>query len=393
MRSVIKAGRIITGTDRPPIERGVVVVDGSLIKAVGREDEVSIPSDVEVIDRGEETLLPGLVDAHSHVSVIPGLGDQIGQLRAPAVESLLRAVANLRADLKSGVTTMRVLGEEHFIDIELKRAIEAGQIPGPRLVVAGRQIVASNGHGAALTVTDGVDEVRKRVRENLRAGADVIKLFMTGGVSSPNTNPTWYSYTPEEVEAAVEESHRCGKLVAVHAHGGPGVRICLDAGVDSIEHGALLTLEELELMVQRGTWLVVNHAISHHPEGIEKGDAHEPTIMEKLLQSRRATKDKFRLILESGVKYAVGTDSMHGYIWFEFEMLVELGATPMEALLAGTRRAAEAIGLLDKVGTLEPGKYADIISVQGNPLDDITAMRRIGLVMKGGRRYDQISLL
>jgi imidazolonepropionase-like amidohydrolase len=388
----IKGQRVLDCTGRGPIERGMVLVEGDRIKAVGRQADIAVPAGAEVIDCGAQTVLPGLVDAHSHASIIPGLGDQIGQLKQPPAPQLLRAVSNLRTDLRSGVTTMRVVGEEHFIDIELREAIAAGRLPGPRLLVATRPITARNGHGAALTYSDGEDEIRKHIRENVAAGADLIKLFMTGGVSSKGTASRWYAYSRHEVEVAVEEAHRNSKPVAVHAHGGPGVRICIEGGVDTIEHGKLTEMDDLVEMRRRGTWLVTNNAVSGHPDGIEKGDAHVPSIMAKLLESREKSRENFAAVLESGVRWALGTDSMHGLMGWEIAKVVEWGADPYDALRAGTQRAAQAIGLGDQCGTLEPGKFADLISVEGDPLANVSCLARVGLVMQGGRRRDTLSV-
>ncbi len=366
-------------------------MEGERIKAVGREADVAVPQGATVIDCGAQTVLPGFVDAHSHASIIPGLGDQIGQLRQDPAPKVLRAVGNLRADLKSGVTTLRVVGEEHFIDIDLRAAVAEGRLPGPRLKVATRPITARNGHGAALTFSDGEDEIRRHIRENVAAGADLIKLFMTGGVSSKGTAARWYAYSPHEVDVAVEEAHRNNKPVAVHAHGGPGVRICVEAGVDTIEHGKLCDLDDLMGMRRRGTWLVTNNAVSGHPDGIEKGDAHVPAIMAKLREAREKSRENFKAVLESGVKWALGTDSMHGLMWWEIAKVIEWGADPHDAILAATRRAAEAIGMGDEVGSLEPGKLADVISMDGDPLADIACLRRVGVILQGGRRVDMLS--
>jgi len=387
----VRAQRVLDGTGRAPIERGVVLIENERIKAVGRQADVGLPSGAEVLDCGPHTVLPGLVDAHSHASIVPGLGDQIGQLRQPPALQLLRAVANLRTDLRSGVTTMRVVGEEHFIDIDLREAIADGRLPGPRLLVATRPITARNGHGAALTYSDGEDEIRRHIRENLAAGADLIKLFMTGGVSSKGTAARWYAYSRREVEVAVEEAHRNNKPVAVHAHGGPGVRICIEAGVDTIEHGKLCEMDDLVEMRHRGTWLVTNNAVSGHPDGIEKGDGHVPSIMAKLHESREKSRENFAAVLESGVRWALGTDSMHGLMWWEMAKVVEWGADPMDALRAGTQRAADAIGLGDEAGTLQPGKIADLISVDGDPLADMTSLRRVGVILQRGQRRDGLS--
>lgn len=391
MIAAIKARRVVDGTGKVPIEHGVVLIEGDRIKAVGRQADVAIPQGAHIIDCGNQTVLPGFVDAHSHASIVPGLGDQIGQLRQPQAPQLIRAVRNLRTDLRSGVTTMRVVGEEYFIDVDLRDAIAAGDLPGPRLKVATRPITARNGHGAALTFSDGEDEIRRHVRENVARGADLIKLFMTGGVSSKGTAARWYAYSRHEVDVAVEEAHRNNKPVAVHAHGGPGVRICIEAGVDTIEHGKLCELDDLVEMRRRNIWLVTNNAVGGHPEGIEKGDGHVPSIMAKLRESREKSRENFTAVRESGVKWALGTDSMHGLMWWEIAKVVEWGADPHDAILAATYRAAEAIGMSDDVGSLEAGKLADVVSVDGDPLYDIACLQRVRLVVQGGQRVDTLT--
>jgi imidazolonepropionase-like amidohydrolase len=269
--------------------------------------------------------------------------------------------------------------------------VNAGRIPGPRLLIATRTIAARHGHGTGLVPSDGPDAIRRHIRENLAAGADLIKFFATGGVSSARAAADTCFYSPEEIRLIVEEAHRDGRPAAVHAHGGPAIRYSVDAGVDTIEHGRLATPADFELMRKAGTWLVANNAISSHPDGIEKGDGGNPAIMAKLQISRVKAAENFADLLASGVRWALGTDSMHGLLWFEAAKAVEFGATTGQALGAITRNAAEAIGLLDSVGTLEVGKLADIVSVRGNPLREIEALRQVGLVMKEGRRYDQLS--
>jgi imidazolonepropionase-like amidohydrolase len=389
--TLVTGGRLIDGTGRPPIEGGAILIEDGRIKAVGRRAELDAPAGATVVDRGGETLIPGLVDAHTHASIIPGLGNQNGQLRAPAAQSMLRAIPNVRKDLLSGVTTMRIVGEEHFLDIDLRDAIAAGRIPGPRLIVATRPIAATHGHGTALTASDGPEQIRKHIRENLRAGADLIKMFATGGTSSARAAADTCFYSRDEIRLIVEEAHRDGRPVAVHAHGGPAIAWCVEAGVDTIEHGKLCTRQDFGLMRKAGTWLVSNHAIGFHPEGIEGGDGGNPRIMEKLAIARRRSPETFGFALESGVRWALGTDSMHGLLWFEAQKAVEFGATNEQAFAGVTRNAAEAIRMLDKVGTLEPGKCADIVSLRGDPLKDIAALREVGLIMKDGVRYDTLS--
>jgi len=389
--TLVTGGKLIDGTGRAPIDGGAILVEDSRIKAVGRRAEIDAPPGATVIDCGTETLIPGLIDAHTHVSIVPGLGNQGGQLRAPASQSMLRAIPNVRKDLLSGVTTMRVVGEEHFLDIDLREAIAAGRVAGPRLIVATRPIAATHGHGTALTASDGPEQIRKHIRENLKAGADLIKMFATGGTSSARASADTCFYSKEEIQLIVDESHRDGRPVAVHAHGGNAVVWCVEAGVDTIEHGKLCTREDFEMMRKAGTWLVSNHAISFHPEGIEGGDGHNPQIMAKLAIARRRSPETFGFALESGVRWALGTDSMHGLLWFEAQKAVEFGATNEQALAGVTRNAADAIRVLDRTGTLEIGKCADIVSLRGDPLKDIAALGEVGLIMKDGKRYDQLS--
>ncbi len=391
MEAIIVTGKLlIDGTGRAPIQNGAVRIENGRIAGVGRFAEMNTTG-ATIIDRGEETILPGLIDAHTHLSIIPGLGNQLGQIRAPAAQSVLRAIPNMRADLRSGVTTMRVVGEEHFLDVDIKAAVNSGRIPGPRLMIATRTIAPRHGHGLGLVASDGPDEIRQHVRENLAAGADLIKFFATGGVSSARAAADTCFYSPEEIKLIVELAHRDGRPAAVHAHGGPAIRYCVEAGIDTIEHGKLATADDFAMMRKAVAWLVTNNAISHHPDGIEKGDGGNPEIMAKLRISREASARNFSDMLGSGVKWALGTDSMHGLIWFEAQKAVEWGATNEQALAAVTRNAADAMGWLDRVGTLEVGKLGDVVSVRGNPLSDINALRAVGLVMKEGRRFDQLS--
>ena len=390
-RLVLRAGRLFDGTGAEVIPNAAVLVEDDCIVAVGGAADVAAPADAETIDLGDRFVMPGLIDAHSHASIIPGLGDQMAQLSQPVEQQLLRAVGNLRRDLLAGTTTMRVMGEEHVLDVAVRRAIEEGQIPGPRLLIACRGITATNGHGRALSAFDGEDAVRRGVRENFRAGADFIKLFATGGVSSANTGLDYAVYSRAEIRAAVEEAERVGSYVAAHAHGGKGLRLALEEGVRTIEHGALLSDEDVELLLTKDAWLISTLSIVYHPTGIEQGDARRPAIMAKLNQARDVVAERFPRILRSGVRFAVGTDSMHGLLPFELRKLVDLGVSPKDALLAATGRGAAACRIDDRVGTIQPGKLADVIAMSGDPLADISAVSRVNFVMKAGRRYDGLS--
>src|SRR5215813_13859472 len=380
----IRCGTLFDGVAQAPLRDATIVIDGNRIAAVGPADRTQAPPGAETLDLTNRFVMAGLIDCHSHASIVPGLGDQLGQLCRGPVPQALAATANLRTDLAAGTTTMRIMGEEHFLDIDIRDAIEAGVIVGPRLLVAGRGLAANNGHGRALASYDGVDEVRRGARENLRRGANHIKIFVTGGVSSPGTTPTSSAYTREEIRAAVEEAERVGTYAAAHAHGGSGLRMAVEEGVGTIEHAALATDEDIALMVERRAWLICTFAIFMHPTGIEQGDGRRPAIMDKVRWCRRLVDEHFPRHLASGVRFACGTDSMHGLMPFELATLVRLGVPTFDALLAGTRWGAEACRVDRETGTIEPGKRADLIAIEGDPLKDIRAMERVCLVMKDG---------
>ncbi|MDP9469982.1 MAG: amidohydrolase family protein, partial [Chloroflexota bacterium] len=228
----IRAGWVWDGAGGDAIRDGVVIVDGERIAAVGPASAIDVPRDADVLDRTGEFLMPGLIDAHTHITIIPGLGNQIGQLAQPIERQTMRGVGNLRRMLDSGVTTARVMGEERWLDVAFREEIERGTIAGPRLLISTRPITQSNGHGRALSAFDGVDEVRKGARENLHAGADFLKMFVTGGVSSTRGGGiTKASYSREEIRACVEEAERAGTYVAAHAIGGPGIRLGVEEGI------------------------------------------------------------------------------------------------------------------------------------------------------------------
>jgi imidazolonepropionase-like amidohydrolase len=384
----VRCGTLFDATGAPPLRNAVVVVRDGRIAAVGAAATTALPAGAETLDLGDRFVMPGLVDCHSHASIVPGQGDQLGQLCRGPVPQALAATRNLRADLAAGTTTMRIMGEEHFVDVDLRDGIEAGVITGPRLLVAGRGLAANNGHGRALISYDGVDDVRRGARENLRRGANHVKIFVTGGVSSPGTTPTSSAYTREEIRAAVEEAERVGTYAAAHAHGGPGLRLAVQEGVRTIEHAALADDEDVALMVDRGVWLICTFAIFMHPHGIEQGDGQRKAIMDKVHWARRVVAETFPRHLASGVRFACGTDSVHGRMPFELQTLVRFGVSPQDALLAGTRWGAEACRVNGEVGTLEVGKRADLIAVDGDPLKDVAALERVSLVMKDGVTYE-----
>lgn len=389
--TAIRAGWLWDGTGHPAIRDGVLLIEGDRIVAAGPASEIDIPAGADVHERPDEFLMPGLIDAHAHMTIVPGLGNQSGQKRRPIERQTVRAVANLRRTLRSGVTTARIMGEEHWLDITMREEIEAGEVAGPRLVVATRAITPSNGHGRALSAFDGVDEVRKAARENLIAGADFLKVFLTGGISSTRGSLQHASYTRAELDAIVEEADRAGTYVAAHAVSGRGISFAAEAGVRTIEHAAMASDDDLAVIHDRGAWIVLTQAILLHPTGIEQGERERPAIIARLTEARARASERFRAIVASGIPYAVGTDSMHGLLPFEAACLVEWGASTTDALRAVTSRAAACCLVDDRVGTLEPGKLADCITIRGNPLERIQDLELTGLILKGGRRYDHLS--
>jgi imidazolonepropionase-like amidohydrolase len=379
MTVAIRCRTLFDGTGAEPVEGGELVVED------GKIASGPTPEGAEVVDLGSAFVMPGLIDAHTHLSVVPGLGDQVAQLRQEPGRQALRVPDNLRRDLDAGTTTLRIMGEEDWLDVYTREAIAAGQLEGPNLVIATRPIAASNGHGRMKTGLDGVDAIRAGARENLFRGADFLKLFATGGVASgTGLENSQYSY--EEMRAAVEEAERAGTYVAAHAHGGPGLTTAAKAGIRTIEHAAVASDDEVQAMLDAGCWLVGTFSILFHPDGIERGDGGNPLIMRNLELARERVSERMEHILGSGLRLALGTDSMHGHMAYEVQTAVRFGVSPMDALLAATARSAEALCIESRTGTLEPGKDADVIALDGNPLDDLTALERVVFLMKGGTR-------
>jgi imidazolonepropionase-like amidohydrolase len=380
MTVVVRGGAVFDGTGADPVPGGEVVVDGGRIAAG------PAPEGTEVIDLGGAFVMPGLIDAHTHLSVVPGRGDQLGQLRQPPGQQALRVPDNMRRDLEAGTTTARIMAEEDWLDVHARAAVAAGELAGPNLVIATRGITASNGHGRAKTSFDGVDEVRRGARENLAAGADFLKLFATGGVSS-GSGLDGSVFSVAEMRAAVDEAERAGTYVAAHAHGGPGLRGAVEAGIRTIEHAATASDADVEAMLAAGCWVVGTFSILFHPDGIERGDVHDPKVLEALKIARERVSQRMPTTLRSGLRLALGTDSMHGLMAFEVQTAIGFGVAPKDALLAATARGAEVLRIEDRTGTLEPGKDADLIALDGDPLEDPTALERVVFVMKGGRTY------
>lgn len=387
MVTAIRCGRLIDGTGAAPIQNGVVLIDGDKIEVTGPGGQVGVPEGAQVLDLGEYTVLPGLIDMHAHLGFVWGQGSSRAQMLEPVEKLVLHGTVNCRRFLKQGITTIRELGNKYFADQVVKEAVEKGLILGPRIWAATRGLRTNNGHGNVATVVNGADNIRAAMRENLARGADFLKIFVSGGALEPHTVVTNCYYTREEIEAAVDEAHKVGKKIAAHCEGGPGVRLCLEAGVDTIEHGPFITDEDIELFLKKGTSTVtitLSYIFQMTPQELS------PRQRELQKIAMEAAPSAFRKLRAAGVPWVAGTDNAD--IAYELELLVENGASPMETLQAVGKRAAQVIGLEDKIGTLEKGKFADLIAVQGDPLADIRAMRRVTKVMKGGVMYDTAAL-
>jgi imidazolonepropionase-like amidohydrolase len=364
-------------------DEGLLVIDGK-VAAVGSEEQVT-SGDTEVVDLGDVFVVPGFVDAHTHITIRPGEGNQHWQLVQPAVWQTIRGVPNLHRMLRSGVTTARTMTEEHDIDFQFRDAVARGEIAGPRLLVSGPGMSPPGGHGSAAGGVAGVDDLRRGVRDRAARGADHIKIFTTGGVSSSGTSLAQSNYSGEEIAAIVDEAIKAGLVVSAHAHGGAGVDLAVENGIHSIEHGALLDDSNIERMIEANTWLTLTHTILFHPDGIETGDKADPSIIAKVMDARASVEKGIHRVRDGGIRIALGTDSMHGYIAFEAEWLVDHGWTPSEAILALTRNGGQLIGD-PTVGTLVPGSRADFVTLRDDPLADIHALSSIDTVWRAGRR-------
>lgn len=376
----IICGKLIDGTGAAPAADQVVVVDGErIVRVLDRSAFQPAPSD-EVIDLSAYTVIPGMIDCHEHL--ILDMGDEAAQCNQPDAWLTITAVENARKILHAGITTMRDVGEKNFIDVEMKRAINTGLIPGPRLLISGQPIIRTGGHAHFLgRETDGVSDMRRAVREQLKQGVDLIKIMVSGGMSTKGSRPDSQEFSTEEILACIDEAHRAGRTVCAHIHGGPGLRVAVEAGVDTVEHGVMLTKEDVKLMAERGTWLVITHGVGL---AAASDPATPPFYREKIMRVLEGSLAVRRWAKEYGVKVAVGNDTNHCRMDMEMNALLEAGWSPMEALQALTLRGAELCGLAQDLGTLEPGKLADMVALEGDPLVDPSALRQVRFVMKEG---------
>ena len=381
---------VVDGTGADPVPGQAVVVEGRRIAWLGPADQAPSTSPDAVVDGGGRTVLPGLINCHVHLCN-DGAPDLFAQVMSDSISvATLRAARSARETLHSGVTTVRDCGAADEIVIELARAIEGGMIPGPRVQAAGRVITMTGGHGHFIgREADGADAVRRAVRTEIKAGAGVIKVMATGGVLTPGVSPTQTALLPEELAVVAQEAHNSGRRVATHAIGGTGILNALRAGIDSIEHGFYLDDETLDLAVTQGAFLVptmlaVDRIVRN---GLAQGIP--AWVVDKAEREAHKQRESFAAAVSSGMRVAAGTDAGtpfngHGDLGLELGLMVDHGLSSMQALVAATRHAAENLGLLHELGTLEVGKLADLVVVDGDPVADITATSRVALVVKDG---------
>lgn len=372
-----------------------MLVSDGLIEWVGADAELPVAESslVEVIDAGGRTVMPGLINGHVHLAN-DGAPDLAAQVRGDSTATAAyRAAANALVTLNSGVTTVKDCGAADNVVIDLGRAIEAGVVVGPRVVAAGRVITMTGGHCYFMGVeADGIDAVRTAVRGQLKQGAGFIKAMATGGVLTSEVKATQTALLREELETIVQEAHNAGRRVSTHAIGREGIENAILAGVDTIEHGYRLDADLFALAIERGTYLVPTLAAIGNIVGQAEHGSMPSWIVEKATDEAERSTAMFRAAVEAGMKIAAGTDAgtpynPHDGLVDEILTMVAIGLTPTRALLAATRDGAENAGLLEVTGTLEPGKSADLIIVDGDPTTDITALRSIRLVAKCGEVY------
>jgi imidazolonepropionase-like amidohydrolase len=402
---VLRAAHLIDGTGGPAIQDGVVVVNGNTITAVGRWGSVSVPANASVVELGDATLLPGFIDAHVHL-IGRTLGDprhDDAAVRDYDAMGAILGVPNAAQTLLAGFTSVRNVGAPAFQDMALRQAINEGKVPGPRMEAAGQPLGITGGHcdengfrpglldKDRPAVANGTDAVRAAVRYDIKYGADVIKICATGGVLSEGDAVGATQYNLDEMQAIVAEANKLDRKVAAHAHGTEGIKLAIQAGVSSIEHGSFLDAEGAKMMADRGTYLVPTLMAGEAVEKFAKNGVLTGLRAQKALAAAAAMRNSIRLARQYHVPIALGTDAgviPHGTNAHEFVLLKDWGGyTPMEAIVAGTSSAARLLGWDKNVGTLTAGKWADVVAVPGDPLQDLTVMEKTSFVMKDGKVY------
>ncbi|HMF91739.1 MAG TPA: amidohydrolase family protein [Candidatus Angelobacter sp.] len=400
----IRAGRLFDARSETVRTNVVIMVVGERIQSIDEGRSAVIPAGAKVIDLSQATVLPGMIDCHTHLGSRADRYDEIYKFKDTPFQSAFAAVVNARKTLEAGFTTVRDVGSRPFLAVDLRNSINEGLVPGPRVVAAGPGISITGGHGDLnnfspqtrvsmfpeerdFHIADGVDQVRHVVRAQVKYGVDVIKILATGGVLSKGDSPGAPQFTFEELKAAADEAHMAGRKIAAHAHGTQGIKNAILAGIDSIEHASLIDDEGIRLAKEHGTYLVMDIYNDDYILGkaIEFGLPQENVDKEKAIG--RLQRENFQRAVQGGARMAFGTDAgvyPHGDNAKQFFYMVKFGLTPAQAIRSATSSAADLIGRSKDVGTIEAGKYADLIAVASDPLQDVRALENVGFVMKGG---------
>jgi imidazolonepropionase-like amidohydrolase len=399
-RILIHAGHILDVKTGKLSDGQTIIVVGDSIQSIAPTSSTSPQSGDEVVDLANMTVLPGLMDVHTHLTMNPDF-DPFREVTSTSAKEAINGVVNARKTLMAGFTTVRNVGAGGFVDVDLRDAVNSGEVAGPHMLVSGPAMGITGGHcddnllparyhSVGDGVADGIAQVQHKVRENIKYGADVIKICATGGVLSKGDDPQASQYTLEEMQAIVADAHRLGRKVAAHAHGAQGILWASEAGVDSIEHGSYIDDAAIAMMKKHGTYLVPTLYL----EDWQIQNGHLPAFYhQKMVDVSAVAKQNIKHAMQSGVKIALGTDSAvypHGLNAHELDVYVnQLGMAPLVALQTATINAADLLGWTAKTGTLEPGKWADIIAVDKNPIDDIRTLQDVKFVMKSGVVYKQ----